>query len=107
MILSEKDAKWSSDEFIKYFSQMGNIEDYLRFVKKKVIESTNVIDSLHDRFFNEDIHPEDMEFDIKFVGKRFPKSIPQDHYVNLLRAVSSHNNAVSYTHLTLPTKRIV
>ena len=33
-----------------------------------------------------------MEFDIKFVGSRFPQSIPQEHYVNLLRAVSSHNN---------------
>ena len=33
-----------------------------------------------------------MEFDIKFVGNRFPKSIPQEHYVNLLRSVSSLNN---------------
>ena len=92
MIISESDAKWSSDEFIKYFSQMGNIEDYLRFVKKEVIKSTSSLAPLHDEFFNEDIHPEDMEFDIKFVGSRFPQSIPQEHYVNLLRAVSSHNN---------------
>ena len=33
-----------------------------------------------------------MEFNIKFIGNRFPQSIPQEHYVNLLRAVSSHNN---------------
>jgi hypothetical protein len=33
-----------------------------------------------------------MEFDIKFVGNRFDQSIPQEHYVNLLKAVSSHNN---------------
>ena len=92
MIISESDAKWSSDEFIKYFSQMGNIEDYLRFVKKEVIKSTSSLAPLHDEFFNEDIHPEDMEFDIKFVGSRFPQSIPQEHYGNLLRAVSSHNN---------------
>ena len=30
MIVSETDARWAADEFIKYFSQMGNIEDYLR-----------------------------------------------------------------------------
>ena len=48
--------------------------------------------SLEDEFFNEDIHPQDMEFDIKFVGNRFQGGVPQEHYVNLLRAVSSHNN---------------
>jgi hypothetical protein len=37
MIISNDDAVWAADEFIKYFSQMGNIEDYLRFVKKEVI----------------------------------------------------------------------
>jgi hypothetical protein len=92
MIISESDALWAADEFIKYFSQMGNIEDYLRFVKKEVIKSTNSLASLHDEFFNEDIHPQEMEFDIKFVGSRFQQSIQQEHYVNLLRAVSSHNN---------------
>ena len=92
MIISESDAVWAADEFIKYFSQMGNIEDYLRFVKKEVIKSTNSLASLHDEFFNEDIHPQEMEFDIKFVGARFQQSIQQEHYVNLLRAVSSHNN---------------
>ena len=92
MIISESDALWAADEFIKYFSQMGNIEDYLRFVKKEVIKSTNSLAPLHDEFFNEDIHPQEMEFDIKFVGTRFQQSIQQEHYVNLLRAVSSHNN---------------
>ena len=33
-----------------------------------------------------------MDFDIRFVGNRFQESVPQEHYVNLLRAVSSHNN---------------
>ena len=71
---------------------MGNIEDYLRFVKKEVIKSTSSLAPLHDEFFNEDIHPQEMEFDIKFVGARFQQSVPQEHYGNLLRAVSSHNN---------------
>ena len=92
MIISNDDAVWAADEFIKYFSQMGNIEDYLRFVKKEVIKSTSSLAPLHDEFFNEDIHPQEMEFDIKFVGSRFQQSIPQEHYGNLLRAVSSHNN---------------
>ena len=92
MIVSEADATWAADEFIKYFSQMGNIEDYLRFVKKEVIKSTSSLAPLHDEFFNDDIHPQEMEFDIKFVGNRFQQSIPQEHYGNLLRAVSSHNN---------------
>jgi len=92
MIISDNDAVWAADEFIKYFSQMGNIEDYLRFVKKEVIKSTSSLAPLHDEFFNEDIHPQEMEFDIKFVGARFQQSVPQEHYGNLLRAVSSHNN---------------
>jgi hypothetical protein len=92
MIVSEDDAVWAADEFIKYFSQMGNIEDYLRFVKKEVIKNTNTLAPLQDEFFNEDIHPEDMEFDIKFIGDRFQQSLPQDHYNTLLKAVSSHNN---------------
>jgi len=92
MIISNDDAVWAADEFIKYFSQMGNIEDYLRFVKKEVIKSTSSLAPLHDEFFNEDIHPQEMEFDIRFVGARFQHSLPQEHYGNLLRAVSSHNN---------------
>ena len=92
MIISERDANWAADEFIQYFSQMSNIEDYLRFVKKEVIASTSSLVSLDEEFFNADMHPEDMDFDIKFVGSRFQNAVPQEHYVNLLRAVSSHNN---------------
>jgi hypothetical protein len=92
MIISEQDAQWAADEFIEYFSKMGNIEDYLRFVKKEVIKTTNTLVPLHDEFFNEDIHPEDMEFDIKFIGDRFQQALPQDYYNSLLQVVSSHNN---------------
>ena len=92
MIIPEKDTLWAVDEFIQYFSRMQNIEDYLRYVKKEVIKTTSTLFPLHDEFFNEDIHPNDMEFDVKFVGDRFQHSVPQDHYNTLLRAVSSHNN---------------
>ena len=90
--VSPSTAEWAADEFINYFGNFTSIEDYLRFVKKEVISQTSSLFPLHDEFFNEDIHPEDMEFDIRFVGDRFKDSIQQDHYVNLLAAVSSHNN---------------
>ena len=92
MIISNYDAAWAADQFIDYFENFSSIEDYLRFVKKEVINSTSSLAPLHDEFFNEDIHPQEMEFDIKFVGARFQQSVPQEHYGNLLRAVSSHNN---------------
>ena len=92
MIVSEQDAVWAADEFIKYYVNFTSIEDYLRYVKKEVILQSNQIVSLQNEFFNEDINPNDMEFDIKFIGNRFQNSLPQDYYVNLLKAVSSHNN---------------
>ena len=92
MIVSEQDAVWAADEFIKYYVNFTSIEDYLRYVKKEVILQSNQIVSLQDEFFNKDISPNDMEFDIKFIGNRFQNSLPQDYYVNLLKAVSSHNN---------------
>ena len=92
MIISELDASWAADEFINYFENFTSIEDYLRYVKKELVTQTSQLTPLQDEFFNEDIHPEEMEFDIKFVGNRFSNSVPQEHYRNLLAAVSSHNN---------------
>ena len=92
MLISEADATWAADEFINYFGNFTSIEDYLRYVKREIVTETNPLTSLKDEFFNEDIHPEEMEFDIKFIGSRFNQSLPQDHYNNLLKAVSSHNN---------------
>ena len=82
----------SADEFINYFGNFTSIEDYLRFVKRELVPKTNPLMSHEDEFFNEDISPEEMEFEIRFIGDRFPNSLPQDHYKNLLAAVSSHNN---------------
>ena len=92
MIISQADALWAADEFIDYFRNFTSIEDYLRYVKKQLVAQTSQLFPLEDEFFNEDIHPNEMEFDVKFVGDRFEHSIPQDHYNNLLAAVSSHNN---------------
>jgi hypothetical protein len=90
-IIPQRDTLWAANEFIEYFSRMQNIEDYLRYVKKEVIKTTTTLFPLHDEFFNKDIHPNDMEFDIRFVGSRF-SSMPHEYYNTLLEAVSSHNN---------------
>ena len=92
MIISEEDAIWAADKFIDYFKNFVSIEDYLRYVKKELVCQSNQLTPLKDYFFNEDIPPEEMEFDIKFIGQRFSNSLPQEHYKNLLAAVSSHNN---------------
>ena len=92
MLISEADATWAADEFINYFGNFTSIEDYLRFVKRELVPKTNPLMSDEDEFFNEDISPEEMEFEIRFIGDRFSNSLPQDHYKNLLAAVSSHNN---------------
>ena len=98
-------ANWAADEFINYFKNYTCLEDYLRFIKKQVIEDyeqsgesrgdfTEFLDegSIGDEFFNEDIHPEEMDFDIRLVGNRFHNGIDQTKYRRVLRAVSSHNN---------------
>ena len=92
MIISEADAIWAADKFIDYFKNFVSIEDYLRYVKKELVCQSNQLTPLKDYFFNEDIPPEEMEFDIKFIGQRFSNSLPQEHYKNLLASVSSHNN---------------
>jgi len=99
-------ANWAADEFINYFKNYSCLEDYLRFVKKQVIEDfesdsgesradlSQFLDegSIGDDFFNYDIHPEEMDFDIRFVGNRFHNGIDQKYYKRVLKAVSSHNN---------------
>ena len=88
-------AIWAADEFINYFENFSRIEDYLRYAKKEVIGKINNFSSidpdysLKSEFFNEDIHPEEMDFEIKFVGERFQNGLPQEYYVNLLTATSS------------------
>jgi len=95
MIVSGEVAQWAANEFIRYFSHMGNIEDYMRFVKREVISGYNPLFSLKDEFFNTDLHPEDMDFDIVRVGgvvKGGHRQVSQETFTELLAAVSSHNN---------------
>ena len=96
MEVSPETASWAADEFIDYFSHMGNIEDYMRFVKMQVISGTSRLFSLKDEFFNEDIHPEDMDFEIVRVGSNKysggPGRVSQETFNDLLELLSSHNN---------------
>ena len=92
MIISNEDAIIAADKFINYFKNFSNLEDYLRHVKKSVINYSNEIGDPTDNFFNMDIHPEEMDFDIRLVGDRFHHSVKQEYYKKMLRIVSSHNN---------------
>ena len=92
MKISQHDATWAANEFIKYFGNYTDTESYLRSVKKAVIDGSGYIDDPKNDFFNEDIHPEKMDFDIRLVGNRFPEGINQEYYKRLLKLVSSHNN---------------
>ena len=90
MKISESDATWAADQFIDYFGLFKTIEDYIRVTKEAAVnERGKSIFSLKDVFFNEDIHPEEMDFEVKFVGERFQQSVPQAYYHELLTATSS------------------
>ena len=90
MIISESDALWSADKFISYFERFNTIEDYIRITKEAAVnERGKSIVSLKDEFFNEAVHPEDMDFEVRFVGERFQQSVPQAYYHELLTATSS------------------
>ena len=90
MIVSEADALWAANEFIDYFRQFATIEDYIRFTKEAAVaERGKSLFSLKDEFFNGDVHPEEMDFEVKFVGERFQQSVPQEYYHELLTATSS------------------
>jgi len=90
MKISESDAIWAADQFIDYFERFKTIEDYIRFTKESAVEKRgSSLFSLKDEFFNEDISPEEMDFEVKFVGERFQQSVPQAYYHELLTATSS------------------
>ena len=61
-----------ANEFINYFGRFETIEDYISITKEDQFNGKiNWLFYLiiqKDEFFNGDIHPEEMEFDIKFVG---------------------------------------
>tara|TARA_Y100001970_G_C14209513_1_gene846066 strand:+ start:902 stop:2020 length:1119 start_codon:yes stop_codon:yes gene_type:complete len=90
MIISESDALWAADQFIDYFGRFKTIEDYIRLTKEAAVKQRGTsIFSLKGEFFNEDIPPDEMEFEVKFVGERFQQSVPQEYFHNLLTATSS------------------
>ena len=84
-------ASWAADEWIDYFGNFTTIEDYLRHVKTEVLQKPASLFSMKDEFFNEDIHPSEMDFEVVFVGDRFDSALSQDYYRSRLVATSSHN----------------
>ena len=90
--IDEDKAIWAADKFIDYFQNFSSIEDYLRYTKGEAVSSMAVIPGISDKdvFLNEDIHPQDMDFEVKFVGDRFQDSISQEMYIKYLTATSSH-----------------
>ena len=93
MIISEHDAAWAADEFIDYFKNFTSIEHYLRYAKGQALAArTTALPgcSNKDTFFNEDISPEEMEFEVIPVGDRFSNSFSQEIYLEYLTATSSH-----------------
>lgn len=89
MKISTADAEWAANEFIQYFGELKSIEDYLRYVKMEVLDNVSSVASISDEIFNEDMHPQDMNFAMIPVGAG---GLDQKYYKNLLAAVSSHNN---------------
>ena len=91
-VVDENKAEWAADKFIDYFQNFSSIEDYLRYAKGQAVSSMAVIPGISDKdaFLNEDMHPQDMDFEVKFVGDRFQDSISQDIYIKYLTATSSH-----------------
>ena len=88
---SPENALWAAEEFINYFKNFSSIEDYIRFAKGEAVSSVGVLEGISDKdkFFNEDIHPEDMEFEIKNVGDRFNDKVSQEFWITYLSATSS------------------
>ena len=91
-VVDDKKAEWAANKFIDYFKNFSSIEDYLRYAKSEAVSSMATIPGISDKdaFFNEDIHPQDMNFEVKFVGDRFSNGLPQEYYLKYLTATSSH-----------------
>ena len=79
-VVDDKKAEWAANKFIDYFKNFSSIEDYLRYAKSEAVSSMATIPGISDKdaFFNEDIHPQDMNFEVKFVGDRFANGLPQE-----------------------------
>ena len=91
--VSESDAIWAADEFINYFKNFTTIEDYLRYAKNEAIGKRTIMlpgCSHKDDFLNEDIHPEEMEFEVRAVGNRFDDNVTQKQFIEYLTSTSSH-----------------
>ena len=104
MILSKEDTIYASKLVVDYFSNFERIDDYFRARK---IERVKALPpplfgmSVEDDMFQKwDMHPEEMNFSVVQMNNEV--------FDQMLEMTASFSpDPVSYTHLTLPTKRIV
>ena len=93
-LLSENDAIWAADQFIKYYSKFNRIDDYLRYVKQsRISNSLGKLFGPEDEIFSDfSINPNDMSFTIHEVDTRSkPKSkYNQDLYSEILNITASN-----------------
>ena len=53
------------------------------------VQPESAIKAFVEKLADLNVHPEDMDFDVRFVGERFQQSVPQAYYHELLTATSS------------------
>lgn len=91
MKLTPEDAIWAADQFIAYFQDIDQIENYFRSVKMDRVNNitpTLFDEKLEDAFFSDfSMSPEDMDFQIIPVG---PGGLDNDYFSELLGVVASH-----------------
>ena len=91
MKLTPEDAIWAADQFIAYFQDIDQIENYFRSVKMdRVANITPTLfdEQLEDAFFDDfTMSPEDMDFNIVPVGSG---GLDNDYFSELLGVVASH-----------------
>ena len=86
MILEREDALYCAKAFDNYFSNINNIEDYMREEKLKQVQSipSTIFPPEDDLFSDFSMHPKDMDIQIK--------EIPNEQWETLLSITSSHVN---------------
>ena len=54
--IDDDKASWAADQFIDYFQNFTNLEEYLRHVKKSVVTKSSILDDPKDDFFGKNTY---------------------------------------------------
>ena len=89
LILSKEDTFYAANTFRKYYEQFEHITDYFKEVKKERIDNlpTQLFNPADDFFQSWDMHPEDMDFELKVADS--------ETFHRYLELVASHPNQAS------------